>query len=133
VDWHGERHELPPVASDFRLPVDLLRDDRLDAGIAAFRRLAADGQVPDSHTEFYLNSLGYRLLAEERPDDAVAVLRLQADLYPTVPNVFDSLGDAYHRTGRPEDAIQAYRRAANLDRGFEHPRQMLQELRGDGG
>lgn len=128
VDWHGEEHPLPPLAADVLLPVELLRDDRLEEGIAAYRRLAAEGHVPDSRTEFFLNRLGYRLLAEERPDDALAVFRLQAELYPTVPNVFDSLGDGYRRAGRPEEAAQAYRQALALDPSFEHPRQMLNEL-----
>lgn len=133
LDWHGAVHSLPPVTADYRVPVELLREDRLQEGIAAFRRLAADGHVPDSHTEFYLNGLGYRLLSEDRADDAVAVFRLQADLYPTVPNVFDSLGDGERRAGRPEEAARAYRQALDLDPTFAHPREMLEELGAEGG
>lgn len=132
LDWRGVVETLPRVREDFRLPIELLRGGRLEEGIAAYRSLAADGHLPDSRTEMELNRIGYDLLGEGEADAAVEVFRLQTELYPEVANSFDSLGDGYRRTGEPERAAQAYRRALEIDPGFRHSRRMLEELDASG-
>lgn len=136
LDWRGVVESLPRVDDGFRLPIELLREGRLEQleqGIAAYRSLAAAGRVPDSRTEFALNRIGYGLLDEGRVNEAVEVFRLQTELYPEVANSFDSLGDAYRRGGDLERAAEAYRRSLELDPGFLHSRRMLEEIGAEGG
>ena len=137
VDWRGERHRLPRMEPEERLPIERVRDGlddpaALDAGIAAFRRLHRAGAVFDSRTELALNRFGYDLLRDERVGDALALFELQAELFPTVPNVHDSLGEAVLAAGDTARAVAAFRRALTLDPGFDHPRSMLRELGRDG-
>ena len=61
-----------------------------------------------------LNRVGFRLLAEERYDWAVAVLRANTELFPGDGNLHDSLATGYRQAGDHAAAIAEYRRALEL-------------------
>ena len=62
-----------------------------------------------------INNLGYSLLSAKKADDAVTVFRLNTVRYPTSWYVWDSLSDAYTAANRRELAVEALRRALELD------------------
>ncbi|HEY4149783.1 MAG TPA: tetratricopeptide repeat protein [Chitinophagaceae bacterium] len=65
-----------------------------------------------------LNSLGYVWMsAPGEADKAILALQLNAELYPTSPNVYDSLGDLYRRLNRKEEARSYYRKVLELQPG----------------
>jgi Tetratricopeptide repeat len=80
--------------------------------------------------EAEVNTAGYSLLNGNRVEDAVRVLRANAEAYPRSANAFDSLGDALARAGRRDDAIAAYRQALALDPTFLPSRESLKRLTG---
>ncbi|MEO8453298.1 MAG: serine hydrolase [Gemmatimonadota bacterium] len=84
--------------------------------------------TPDRFTEAELNTLGYRLLGRRRPSDAVAVLRLNAERFPSSPNTHDSLGEAYLRFGDTTSAVKEYRRALELDPSQQNAADVLRRL-----
>jgi hypothetical protein len=86
-----------------------------EAALAAFETWKDDPTHAYAEVERELNSAGYRLMDEERLDAAVAVLYVNARVYPESVNVWDSLGDAYQAAGRRAEAIEAYERAAAMD------------------
>ena len=61
-----------------------------------------------------LNRVGFRLLAEERYDWAVAVLRANTELFPDDGNLHDSLATGYRQAGDHAAAIAEFRRALEL-------------------
>jgi len=62
-----------------------------------------------------LNSLGYVWMGTAGEEEkAVLALQLNAELYPGVANVYDSLGDLYRKMNRKEDAKKNYRKALEL-------------------
>ncbi len=61
-----------------------------------------------------VNSLGYRLLARKKTSEAVQVLRLNTERFPTSANTHDSLGEALLAAGDTAGAIASFRRAADL-------------------
>ncbi|HSN53978.1 MAG TPA: alpha/beta hydrolase-fold protein [Candidatus Sulfomarinibacteraceae bacterium] len=64
--------------------------------------------------EAVLNAIGYRLLAEGRDKEAVAVFERAVELYPASANAHDSLGEGLERAGRLPGALRCYRRAVTL-------------------
>lgn len=74
------------------------------------KRLGYTVAVPED----VLNQLGYQLLAGGKSDDAIAVFKRNVDLYPASANVYDSLGEAYERTGRTDLAREHYEKAVTL-------------------
>ena len=61
------------------------------------------------------NLLGYRLLGEERNEEAVAVFEMNVEAYPDSWNVHDSLGEALAALGQTERALESYRRSVELN------------------
>ena len=100
-----------------------------DTGLPA-RRLAefrarTENRYADVEPE--VNALGYALLGSA-PRDAVRVFELNVAAFPHSANAHDSLGEAYERTGRREDAVRLYRRALALDPRMGNTRDGLARL-----
>jgi predicted alpha/beta superfamily hydrolase len=58
--------------------------------------------------ENVINQLGYQYMGREDLDSAIEVLSYNVELYPNSANVYDSLGEAYEKAGRDEEALAAY-------------------------
>lgn len=87
----------------------LLKDENVNARGLAFQL------KPVVLSESELNSCGYVLLAQQNIKEAIAVFRVNINLFPQSANCFDSLGEAYAISGSKDKAIQAYEYAAQLD------------------
>ena len=62
-----------------------------------------------------MNRIGYDLLERDRVSDAITVFQLNAEEYPKVANVYDSLAEAYAKAGNRRLAIENYKRSLELD------------------
>ncbi len=76
-----------------------------------------------------INALGYRLLTDDRFDDAVHVFELYVELFPKDSNSYDSLGEGLMKRGDTEEAIANYERSLAMDPDNENAEEMLKELR----
>jgi tetratricopeptide (TPR) repeat protein len=59
---------------------------------------------------------------------AFAVFEANVGLFPEDPNCYDSMAEAFPAGGNREQAIELYRKALEVDPGFENSRRMLEEL-----
>ncbi|MDZ5647371.1 serine hydrolase [Nitrospirillum sp. BR 11828] len=82
--------------------------------------------------EAELNDWGYRLLSNGQPRNALAILKLTADLYPDSGNAQDSLAEALAATGDKPAAILAYQRALELDPKNKNAERRLGTLKAGG-
>ncbi|MGZ5442143.1 MAG: amidohydrolase family protein [Thermoanaerobaculia bacterium] len=82
---------------------------------ALFARL--ERAVPDAWLarEESLNELGYTLLMNGRPLQAVAVFEANAARHPRSANVFDSLAEGYFKAGRVALAVETYGKALAVE------------------
>ena len=78
--------------------------------------------------ELELNDWGYRLLTTGKPKQALAVLKIGAELYPASGNAFDSLAEAYQVNGDRVRATDNYRRSLALDPKNTNAVQRLKNL-----
>jgi tetratricopeptide (TPR) repeat protein len=104
----------------------------IDATIAAYRELREQfyGRGAFDFGEATLNTLGYALLGEAKPADAVAIFRLNAEQYPESANAWDSLGEGHLAAGDRERAIEAYEKSLELEPENANAREKLTEIRG---
>jgi tetratricopeptide (TPR) repeat protein len=100
-----------------------------ERGEAEWRRLRA-AYPEDAFSEGTLNSVGYRLLREERVEDAIAAFRLNVEAYPKSANVYDSLGEAYMEHGDHDRAVRNYRKVLEIDPANAHAKEQLKALEG---
>lgn len=74
-----------------------------------------------------LNQLGYsRLKKEGKPDWALELFKLNVKLFPEDGNLWDSLGEAYLKYDKKEEAIESYTKAVEL--GSKGSMKTLNEL-----
>jgi len=79
--------------------------------------------------ESFLNQLGYRLISENRLNDAIEIFKLNVEAYPASGNVYDSLAEAYLKSGNKELAIKFYEKAVELAPGNKAAIELLKKLK----
>jgi hypothetical protein len=73
---------------------------------ALSKKFSIDIKIPENA----LNNLGYQLMAS-RKDESLAAFQLNVKLYPDSANVYDSLAEAYEKSGKPDLAKTNYEMA----------------------
>ncbi|HKP11251.1 MAG TPA: tetratricopeptide repeat protein, partial [Blastocatellia bacterium] len=79
-------------------------------------------------SEARLNNVGYGLLQQKKRAEALAVFKLNAELYPQSWNVYDSLGEAYMANGEKELAIASYKKSLELNPKNQNGASMLKKI-----
>lgn len=88
------------------------------------------GQLKDEKrlNERAINTLGYQLLNANRNQEAIDVLKLNVAAFPQSGNVYDSLGEAYLKTGEKQKAAENYSKALELDPANSNAAAVLKKL-----
>ena len=71
--------------------------------------------------ENLINQMGYQLLAQGKPEEAISVFKANVERYPGSANVYDSLAEAYERGGRNDLAEPLYDKAQKLGQQNNDP------------
>jgi CubicO group peptidase (beta-lactamase class C family) len=123
--WKSFNHRLGSPL----MTVDLLsRLKGTDATIACVKANRSDSGPAARMWPNVLNSLGYRLLLEGNPAEAIKVLKANAEFYPDNANAHDSLGEAYAKAGQKAEAIASYKKSLQLDPRNTNAVKMLETL-----
>ena len=86
-------------------------------------------KYPELHlTEDYVNVWGYRLLRENKLQQALGLFRYNAELWPKSWNAFDSLAEGYEKLGDKPRAIANYKKSLELDPNNKNAVEHLQKL-----
>jgi pimeloyl-ACP methyl ester carboxylesterase len=97
------------------------------AAIARYREMRQ--RYPAEYLrETILNVLGYERLRAGRAEDAVALFKLNVEMYPGGYNGYDSLGDGYLALGNREAAAASYKKALELNPDSRNTAQKLKKL-----
>jgi CubicO group peptidase (beta-lactamase class C family) len=82
--------------------------------------------TPDENT---LVMLGYLLLSDKRPDDALEALKLEVREHPDYWNGYDTLAEIYMELGEKQLAIQNYEKSIELNPDNQNGMERLKELK----
>ncbi|HYG00814.1 MAG TPA: hypothetical protein VD927_00150 [Chryseosolibacter sp.] len=85
----------------------VLREQRVDEALAEFQKTFELHNSKPVRYPFWnqilnennLNAVGYQLLNDNRPEDAIKIFALNAEKFPASPNVYDALADGYEKCG----------------------------------
>ena len=103
---------------------------------AAIRAVVAD-RDSDSPEHFFIeneiNGYGYAFLQRDMVEEAVALFRINVELFPDSWNCYDSLGEALLRAGNTDEAIAKYERSLVLNPDNDNGREVLARIRGADG
>ncbi|HSG29072.1 MAG TPA: tetratricopeptide repeat protein [Candidatus Krumholzibacterium sp.] len=97
------------------------------AAIEDIRRQMGSG-VDIYIEEAEINRMGYGLINASRYADAIELLGFNAETFPRSANAWDSLAEAYMKSGDTEKAVTNYRKSLELNPDNENAKEMLKQL-----
>jgi Tfp pilus assembly protein PilF len=72
--------------------------------------------------------LGYDYMNKDMFEEAIAILKLNVEFYPESANCYDSLAEAFMRSGDNEQAIINYKRSIELNPNNQNAISMIKIL-----
>jgi len=95
----------------------VIEEHAVPTTIAEYQRIKREhyNEFDFTNAQRALNRIGYELLQNDRPEDAVAIFRLNLDEYPWSANAHDSLADGYLAQGMSQEALQHACEAFRID------------------
>ena len=130
------RRVVQEYAWNYKIPEDhggsfvlIARLKGAQAALHHYDELKKSGTKVDEGT---LNMLGYQLLYGGKEADAVVVFQKNVEEFPQSSNVYDSLGEAYEKTGQKDLAIKNYEKSMELNPKNENGEKHLKQLKGGG-
>jgi tetratricopeptide (TPR) repeat protein len=98
------------------------------AALDRYAELRKSGALAADAGERELNQLGYTLLYGGHEQDAITVFQRNVQDYPQSSNAYDSLGEAYMKTGQKDLAIKNYEKSLELNPKNDNGKEMLKKL-----
>jgi tetratricopeptide (TPR) repeat protein len=124
---HGNPYTLPKMTI-VNVLYNAIKNDGIEKGIALYYSLKKEEPNNYEFGEQELNSLGYRLLNDNKKQEAIQIFELNTGIYPTSSNAFDSLAESWMVSGNKEKAIRYYKKAIELDPYNENAKSKLKIL-----
>lgn len=129
IDQNGKvRSKSPKMAVEKQTPLEILLSGDFDAGAKAYAEAKANDSTHYLLSENYLNDLGLTLLKKQNFEKSINILRVNCLLYPLSDNVYDSLAEAYLKSGQKEKAKEYYQKTLGINPKHENAAQMLKIL-----
>ncbi|HXQ72287.1 MAG TPA: alpha/beta hydrolase-fold protein [Pyrinomonadaceae bacterium] len=114
---------LRKVYEGWQAPQDL--QSGLKGADAHYKKLSDKFGYSIPVPEGLINQMGYQLLFENKPEEAIAVFKTNVERYPGSANVYDSLAEAYEQGGRIDLAEPLYDKARTLGEQNNDPNAAL--------
>lgn len=128
VIWDKERKKIPKLKADFKLPIEYFSSENLDQALEIAltnkQYFIKRGRIAEN----YFNRLGYGYLNKKSFGAAIKIFELNVALFPNSSNVYDSLGDAYMKSGKNAEAIKNYRESLAINANNAHAKNKLELL-----
>ncbi len=105
----------------------------VDEMIQAYRTWKSEPGTAGLFTEIEVNAMGYQLMTGGQLQAATELFKLNAESYQQSFNAYDSLAEAYMRSGKNELAIEFYEKSLEINPANQNAVQMLSRIRGTGG
>ena len=109
-----EPRTAPRVDKAAHVPAEDLEAGRTDEALAAYKKAQAANPKDPSLAESRFNELGYEYLRKKDYPKAIAIFRLNTELYPNSANPYDSLGEALEASGDKAGAVAMYTKCVEV-------------------
>ncbi len=119
------------IADPMRYFTELFTSGQMDKILPEAQRMLEDPNYAFFDFEGEFNKTGYNLLNQESFQEAIYVFQLNTALFPESANTWDSLAEAYWKSGDLNKAQELYTKAIALDPEGpvgENARAMLKEM-----
>lgn len=124
---HGRPYKLPKMSIVNKLYAAITKNG-ITKGIEMYHNLKSTEMENYDFGEGELNSLGYKLMGDQKKAEAIKIFELNTIVYPASSNAFDSLAEAWLNSGNKELAIKYYKKAVELDPYNLNSKSALQKI-----
>ena len=114
------------VETSYKTPSMHLNNNEYEEALEGFLAIQKEDSTSVLIEEGDFNRLGYELMRKKEYQNAIDVLKINVALYPESNNVYDSLGDAYLRSGDSLNAFNNYKKALELNTGNRRAKQYIE-------
>jgi CubicO group peptidase (beta-lactamase class C family) len=125
----GGTKTAPRAAEGVKAPADWLEAGDAVRAIEGYRALWKKTPKDPNIAEPRLNSIGYYLLEEKKPAEAIALFKLNVEFHPDSWNAYDSLAEAHMKNGEKALAIKNYEKSVALNPKNVAGAKKLEELK----
>ncbi|WP_166963599.1 tetratricopeptide repeat protein [Yeosuana marina] len=105
------------VADSFKTPTMLLKRKEYDKALLGYLEIQKKDSTSVFINEGDFNKKGYSLLREKKYNEAIQIFKINVALHPESDNVYDSLAEAYLKSGDSLQAFNNYKKALELNSG----------------
>lgn len=117
----------PSLEMPFKLSLyKLINEKGIDYVKVNVEKLAERARLP--YDDRFLNFFGYQFLNENKIDIAIGLFKLNVELFPKVSNTYDSLAEAYLKSGDKISALKNYKLELLLVPNNEHVKSKIADL-----
>jgi tetratricopeptide (TPR) repeat protein len=116
-DEEAITYDYIKLADSMDVPSVYLNNKQYDKALAGYLKIKKEDSTSTFLNEHAFNRFGYQQLREENYKDAIAIFKINAALHPKSDNVYDSLADAYARSGDSLQAYENYKKALKYNTG----------------
>jgi len=109
--------------------LETVKNKNVDKAIAEYKEMKANRSPGLVFDETQLNYVANDLRSMKKMPAAIKIYELNTQEYPNSSTAFESLGEAYKRSGKKKEAIENYEKAVQLDPKNVHAAWMLAQLK----
>jgi len=111
-----------------KIPSEYLKNNEFDKAVEGYLAIKKQDSLDTAINESNFNLLGYRELRKKKIKKAIQFFSINVALYPNSSNVYDSLAEAYMKSGDTINAITNYKKSLALDSGNKRAKKYLLRL-----
>ncbi|MBO9200624.1 MULTISPECIES: serine hydrolase domain-containing protein [Niastella] len=109
--------------------LETVKNKNIDKAIEEYKSMKTNRSPGLVFDESQLNYVANDLRQAKKMPAAIKILELNTQEYPNSSTAFESLGEAYKRSGKKKEAIENYEKAVQLDPKNAHAVWMLEQLK----
>ena len=123
--------DYPKMEKNQKLPKEYLQDNQFDKALEAYINIKQKDSLNPIIDQGHINRLGYYELRNENFEMAINYFKININLYPKSSNVYDSLGEAFMKSGDTITAIEYYSKAVSINPENRSSKRQLDKLKKD--
>jgi tetratricopeptide (TPR) repeat protein len=107
---------------------EYLENNEFNKALESYLKIKSKDSLDIAIQENKFNSLGYKALRNKKYKTAIEIFTLNTKLYPNSANVYDSLAEAYMKSGDTINAILNYKKSLAIDSGNQRAKRILKKI-----
>jgi two-component SAPR family response regulator len=111
-----------------KIPGEYLKNSEYSKALQGYLAIQKKDSLDSAIKESDFNSFGYKELRNKNFEKAIQIFSINVALYPNSSNVYDSLGEAYMKSGDTINAINNYKKSLALDSENKRAKRNIKRL-----